>query len=430
MSPDAAYWRRHAREPVRFAACVDSLRAAGVTALVEVGPHPTLLALAERAAPGTPWAGVTSLRKGREDRREMLSSLAKLYVNGSAVQWDAVNAHRGGHRVSMPTYPFQRERYWITSNPMARAMTQAGHPLLGERRELASSPGMFVWECAVSLGTHAWLRDHQVQGVPVVPASVYVEIALAAAGEALGNASLSLQQIEYLKPIILQEGVDRLFQATLNLGPDGAARFAMHSRILERKRKDAVNEPWTAHVTSQITAIETPKLNGQGSAVIKTARHRCSSELDIESFYAALERNGNHCGSILPGHGPRVGWPDEAVGRVHVPASVVEEMGRYRFHPAVADACSHVLVATIPTDSTNSAFVGDGVSEVRFHRSPVGNILWAHAELQSPPDRDSNLVSGDVQIYDETGMLVSEVLGARIRYFEQKHEQQPAQCNQ
>ena len=385
ISPDATYWRRHAREPVRFAACVDALRAAGVTALVEVGPHPTLLALAERAAPGAPWASIASLRKGRDDRRELLLSLATLYAGGTAVQWDAVNAHRGGHRVSMPTYPFQRERYWVATNSAARPAPQVGHPLLGERRELASSPGTFVWERAVNLETHPWLRDHQVQGVAIVPASAYVEIALAAGGNILGVGSLALQQIEYLKPIILHDGVERLFQTTVTLGPDGVAHFAMHSRVLEQRK----NEPWTAHVTAQITAIESPKPSEQGLAIVTTARQRCNSELNVVSLYASLARNGNRWGPSFRGMEHVWIGEREALGRVRVPSSVAEEMGHYRFHPAIADACSHALVAMM-SPSGKSAFVGDGVGEVRFHKSPVGSMLWTHAKLRPQTDGDGS----------------------------------------
>ena len=133
--PDAHYWRRHAREPVQFAACVDALRAEGVTMLVEVGPHPTLLALAGRTAPDASWSTVASLRKGRDDRREMLSGLAKLYVCGSAVQWESLTR---GRRVALPTYPFRRERYWAVAGEGKMGLAQPRHPLLGKRRELAS----------------------------------------------------------------------------------------------------------------------------------------------------------------------------------------------------------------------------------------------------------------------------------------------------
>jgi acyl transferase domain-containing protein len=424
ISPDAAYWRRHAREPVRFAACTDALRTLGVTALVEVGPHRTLLALAQRAAPGAPWASIPSLRKGRDDRREMLLGLATLYAGGAAVQWDAVNAHRGGHRVSMPTYPFQRERYWVSTNP-ARAVTQTGHPLLGERRELASAPGTFLWERAINLDTHPWLRDHQVQGVAILPGSAYVEMALAAAGGVLGGASLSLQQLEYLRPIFLRDRTECLFLATLILRADGVARFEIHSRVLERQKTGAPKQPWTAHFTARITAIESPKLDGQGLALVRTVRERCNTELNVGSFYAALARSGNQWGPAFRGLDRVWIGRREALGCVRVHSSLVDEMAQYRFHPAVADACGHALVATMSLEPTNGALVGYGISEVRFHRSPVGNTLWTHAKLRPQMDRDGGLGVGDMQMYDETGVLVSEALGARVQYLEKSADNNP-----
>jgi microcystin synthetase protein McyG len=113
QGPDAGYWAQHARKPVNFAACLASMRTAGVTTLIEVGPHPILVTLAARAEPDAPWAAVSSLRRGHDDRHEMLASLSELYVRGAAVQWDAVSAAASGRRVALPTYPFQRDRYWL-----------------------------------------------------------------------------------------------------------------------------------------------------------------------------------------------------------------------------------------------------------------------------------------------------------------------------
>jgi acyl transferase domain-containing protein len=120
--PDAHYWRRHARSTVRFAACIDSLRAFGASALIEVGPHPTLLALAARALPEAKWTTAASLRQGRDDRREIRASLGALFTCGASVKADAL-AGEHGRRVALPTYPFQRERHWVEpplTTPQAR----------------------------------------------------------------------------------------------------------------------------------------------------------------------------------------------------------------------------------------------------------------------------------------------------------------------
>ena len=245
--PGASYWARHARGAVRFAAGLEALHAAGVTVLVELGPHPTLLALAGRAVPGGSWTMTGSLRRGHDDRREMLSALAAVHVRGTPVQWGAVSAVTGGRRISLPTYAFQRERHWVggAAKPARRDLA-TGHPLLGERRDFANTPGTFVWERELSLNTHRWLVDHRVQGAAIVPATAYIEIALAAGAAVLSRGSLAVHHMENLKPIILHNGDSRLVQTMLVIEDDGNARLSVHSRPFQNERGGAA--PWTAHV--------------------------------------------------------------------------------------------------------------------------------------------------------------------------------------
>ena len=423
--PDARYWRRHAREPVRFTACVEALRAAGVTALVEVGPHPTLLGLAARAAPGAPWASVASLRRGRDDRREMLSAAAALYARGADVAWDALRGGRAARRVALPTYPFQRERHWVEAAPArARAAAGADHPLLGERRELASAPGTYVWEGELGLESHPWLGDHRVQGTAIVPATAYIEMALAAGAEVLGapgeGRALKVEQIENLKPLAVREGERRVVQAALVVEPGGGGRFAVHSRPAPAAGAKAA-APWTAHVTARIAPAEAAREGGRPD--LEAIRARCGTALSGADFYAALARKGNQWGPCF--QGLREVWigDGEAFARVQAPDAVAGEAARFRFHPALSDACGHTLVATLPMDSGagagRGAFVGGGVGEIRFHGSPAPGTLWTHAKLREKPDGKARVAVGDVRVYDDAGSLVSETLGARLWYLDE-----------
>ncbi len=92
----------------------------------------------------------------------------------------------------------------------------------------------------------------------------------------------------------------------------------------------------------------------------------------------------------------------------------------------MSDACGHALVATVPivrSDcATGGAFVGGGVGEVRFYRSPVGSTLWTHATLRPQLDGPRNTVIGDVEVYDESGALISETVGARLWYLDERAE--------
>ncbi len=113
----AAYWRDHARNPVRFAAGIDALNERGYDLFLEIGPQPTLLGMAQAATPNNSakrW--LPSLRKGRDDWDQILESLSKLYIAGVDIDWIGFDREYQRRKVSLPTYPFQRERYWITSH--------------------------------------------------------------------------------------------------------------------------------------------------------------------------------------------------------------------------------------------------------------------------------------------------------------------------
>jgi acyl transferase domain-containing protein/acyl carrier protein len=439
--PDARYWRIHAREPVRFAASLEALQKTGVTALLEIGPHPTLLAFAARGLPAASWLTASSMRRGRDDRREMLTSLASLYAKGAPVQWDAVAGRQGGRRIALPTYPFQRERYWVDPTGAAapvpghgggaqaprastatRAATENGHPLLGESHALASAPGTHVWQRDISLDSHPWLGDHRVQGAAIVPATAYIEMALAAGGEVLGDGSLAVREIENLKPIILHDGVAHRVQVTLIEETDGSARFAVHGRRVFAGAPANSNAPWIEHMTARLARIEPPAEVDNAFGVLETLKSGSEAVLSGEQFYALLANKGNQWGSAF--QGMRQVWRQsgEALGRIDVPPSLLGEVGRYRFHPAVSDSCGHALVATVPLEAAagprGGAFVGGGVGEIRFHRSAAGNTLWSRAVLRQRAEGDGNVVIGDVWVYDETGALVSETLEARLWYLD------------
>jgi len=134
---NAAYWRRHLRQPVRFAAAIATLYAEGYETFLEIGPQPTLLGMGQRcwppeldtALPPRPGLWRPSLREGAEDWQEMLESAAALHVHGAAVEWeqvaqDGVTAvpHR---RVPLPTNPWQQTRYWLPAQPQPETVTPA-----------------------------------------------------------------------------------------------------------------------------------------------------------------------------------------------------------------------------------------------------------------------------------------------------------------
>lgn len=138
---DPTYWRRHLREPVRFAAVFETMRAAGSTTFVEIGPHPTLIGLGRRCWPDDRATWVPSIERDGDERECILTSLATLHVAGVDVDWSVVNGDRR-RTVHLPTYPWQRESYWaaaigVPARPPATPTWPAVVAAVEERADLA-----------------------------------------------------------------------------------------------------------------------------------------------------------------------------------------------------------------------------------------------------------------------------------------------------
>ena len=142
--PDAEYWRRHVRAPVDFAAGIGAMADQGYEVCLEIGPNPVLTSmgrrvLANRTVPDSEeeitW--LPTLRRGEAEFGVVLEALGGLYVRGVPIDWRRFYRDRRLHKVALPTYPFARERYWLTlETPPARSapvQPAAGHPELGQR---------------------------------------------------------------------------------------------------------------------------------------------------------------------------------------------------------------------------------------------------------------------------------------------------------
>ncbi|WP_262706334.1 MULTISPECIES: type I polyketide synthase, partial [Streptomyces] len=186
---DAGYWYRNLRQTVRFEETVRVLLADGFQVFVEASAHPVLTMAVEQTAEehGTRVTAVGSLRRDEGGLDRFLASVAEAYVGGASVDWARTFAGTGARRVELPTYAFQRERYWLESAGVAVSegaaaglgLGSADHPLLGAVVGLAGEDGVLLTG-RLSLVSHGWLADHVVWGVVVVPGAALVELVLRA----------------------------------------------------------------------------------------------------------------------------------------------------------------------------------------------------------------------------------------------------------
>ncbi|MEU3955805.1 SDR family NAD(P)-dependent oxidoreductase, partial [Streptomyces achromogenes] len=229
------YWVRHAREAVRFADAVTALHTAGARHFAEVGPGGALTAAAGECLPeGT--AVVPLLRKDREETDALLTGLAALHAHGTDVDWTGLLPHRDGS--DLPTYAFQRTRYWMTGDP-APARPADAHPLLGTAVELAGADGL-LYTGHLSLAEQPWLAGHRVGGAALLPGTAFVEMALAAGARA---GCPAVEELTVTEPLLLPEDGAVRLQCTVG-EPD-----ATGARALRVYAAHGDGDPWTTHAT-------------------------------------------------------------------------------------------------------------------------------------------------------------------------------------
>src|SRR5690606_8640223 len=215
---DAEYWGRNIRQPVLFAPTIGALVREGYSHFIEIGAHPILatMILECAVAAGTEVSALASLRRGQPGRVTMLTSLGALYVDGCEVNWAGVNP-KGGRFVRLPNYPWQRKRYWFkrqSERARRRRVTgavaahSAGLP--GRRLHVAVP----TFESQVDPDLRAFALDHRVDGGAFVPASLFVELGLAAAERALGPGAYGIEDLSIDEPLVCREGDARTVQVT------------------------------------------------------------------------------------------------------------------------------------------------------------------------------------------------------------------------
>ncbi|MFJ1767169.1 beta-ketoacyl synthase N-terminal-like domain-containing protein [Amycolatopsis sp. NPDC088138] len=368
---DVEYWAANLRRPVRFTQALAAATDDGHTVFVEISPHPIALAAVEQTTGGAAIGLPTGSRKINE-RVAFLTSLARLHVLGRPGVLDH------GPRtapVDLPGPVWRHERFWPSRRPAAGA-----HPLLGVHIE---QPGgdLHLWRGDVGTAQLPWLADHAAMGVPLFPATGFLELALAA-GDRIGD--LELHQVLSL---------DEHTEVTTSLA---GGEISIHAESAHG---------WVRHATARVLD-GSPSLTPFGAVT--------GEAVDL---YRALEDLGQSYGPAFRGLRRVVAAPGRASASIALPPEARDHPA-YRLHPALADACLHALAAT-----TGEA-LGDAVGlylpltigEVTLAGDPRGGVR-VDAVLDSVDESGDGLL-GSVQLVDAGGAVLVEFRDVYCRRFQ------------
>ncbi len=333
QATDPAYWVSHVRSAVRFADSVGTLLARGATALVELGPDPVLTAMAAECVEGAerPPALIPTLREGRPEPETATLALGAAHAAGAKVRWQSFFAGTEPKRAPLPTYPFQRKRYWLSpggasGDPSSLGLSGAGHPLLGAAIEDPSGDTLTLTG-RISLATHPWLADHAVGGTVLMPGTAFLELALAAA-EQLGAeqvAELTLQA-----PLVLPETGAVQVQVAVS-APD-----ELGNREIKLFSRPGGEPEWSLNAEGILA--ETPV----GLAAFPSVWPPEGAEpLQSEFLYDRLAEAGLEYGPAFQGLTRAWRHGDEIYAEVSLDQAQADDAQDYQLHPALLDAALH-----------------------------------------------------------------------------------------
>ncbi|MFE9680727.1 SDR family NAD(P)-dependent oxidoreductase [Streptomyces sp. NPDC006285] len=385
----AEFWVRHVRDAVRFADDVTRLRDEGVDRFLEIGPDGVLTTMVDGAV------AAATLRRERPETATLLEAVGRLYAVGVPVDWKALLAGRGARQVELPTYPFQRRRFWLVdeatnTDPASMGLGAARHPLLGATVMMADSDQL-VFTGRLSTASQPWLADHVVGDTVVFPGTGFVELAVRA-GDEVGCGRVEELAVE--TPLVLPERGGVAVQVVVGAADaSGCRAVTVYSRD-----ENAIDTPWTRHAVGLLAASVT------GGTALTQWPPADAEPVDLDGFYGRLTDAGLSYGPAF--QGLKAAWRrgDEVFAEAGVPESV--EAGAFGLHPAVFDAAVRAF-ALSGAAGNDTALLPSSWRGVELHASGAGTV---RVQVTRLPDGDVTLA-----IADATGEPVATVESLTLR---------------
>ena len=383
----ADYWVRQVRGAVRFSDGMRTLHEQGMNVFLELGPQPTLSGLGATCledAGQVSW--VPSLSSGKDGASVVQRSLAELHVLGVPIDWHAYFEPFGGKRVPLPTYAFQRERFWFEPPPsrgVGAGLNDTRHALLGGGVDIAGT-GISMFTNVVAADEPIWVREHEVMGAVLLPGTAFFEV-MRAAGDATGEGACDLSDVLILSPLVLTPGVPARLQVTVDGRGSGDAR-----QVQVYSSPEAGDGEWQLHAEGKLV----PARPQASEPVALPPRE--AEPFDVSALYSDLAALGYGYGPTF--QGIKEGWHvgEEVWARATLPETVTKSAIRYGLHPALLDSAMHSLLLTqrlknktgddlfVPYEAERLSLWEEGLSEiwVRVAAFEMGDgEFWASLDI-------------------------------------------------
>ncbi len=401
---DAGYWVDNLRQPVRFAAAVQAALQDGYRVFGEPSPHPLLTRAVEQTADaaGIQVQALACLRREQTLPHGLREFVVDLHCAGAAVDFSVL--YPTGQLVDAPLPTWTHVQLVVGSDGKGRqaegARTIAVHPLLGAHVRLPEEPERHVWQGDVGTADLPWLGDHQVHSVPALPGAAFCEMALAAAGEVLGD-NCEVRDISFEEMLMLDERTPVIALASLDAA--GAVNFEVQT--------DDEGER-TRRISAVLHAVDERQPPRVDLAALRAAH---PSRVDGTQLRQRFDERGVQFGPAFTGLAAAysaTGNSRTLLAEVKLPGAVRAQQLAYRVHPALLDACFQSVAAHPSVLEAGDAglLLPLGVRRLRSY-GPARDGRYC---LTRVTVGDGAEVEADLDLLDESGTVVLTVRGLRM----------------
>ncbi|WP_226594858.1 polyketide synthase dehydratase domain-containing protein, partial [Microseira wollei] len=340
------------------------------------------------------------------------SSLGQLYVAGVKVDWAGFDRDYLRTKVALPTYPFQRQRYWVENTPPQLQRPQNStklHPLLDKKIDLPLSKEI-LFESDFSTQNLPFLVEHQVYNFVVVPEACHLSLLLGAAKLTFATEACLLENIVFPQPLVIPEDAVRPVQLVLSPQESGTSFQLISFEPTNSVGNTAHNgstqvKQWVIHATGMIYNTVSSKLE---TISIPEIQARCPQTKNGREIYQYFWQKRQMQ------LGPSFQWLDciwcgegEALAQMKCPA-LVNQLNEYQLHPGLIDSCLQLTSTLFSVDDT---FLPFAIESFQFYQRPQTQQLWCHARRRQSENSNDDELIADIKLFDASGQLIAQIKG-------------------
>ncbi|MEV0636193.1 SDR family NAD(P)-dependent oxidoreductase [Streptomyces sp. NPDC050619] len=344
--------------------------------------------------------------------KKKYGKLLELWVAGLAVDWPKLHRPGTRRRISMPTYPFQRERYWPSVDEDRAPRSGAGqlHPLV--HTNTSSLAGQRF--SSLFTGDEFFLRDHQVRGERVLSGAACLELVRAAVAVSLDgepHGTIRLTNVAWTRPVIVGE---RSLSVHVRLRPGGGDDIGFE--IFSHPDQDPTAQP-VIH-SEGVVLVPPAAAGGTSPTTVDLAglRSKCrDSVLEADQVYGAFAAHGIVYG---PGHrGIQRLWvgDGQVMARLVLPDTVGTTLDGYGLHPSLLDSAVQAALG-VTADDEGTPHLPFAVDEVEI-TSDCARSMWAWVRPSTGRQEDSAVRRLDIDLCDDDGTVAVRLKGLSLRAY-------------